>query len=150
MPTKQLGLSFGPATKNQRPAIESLLAEAGLLKDKPIDINEFSTATFNGEVIGCAARERQDDSYILHSVAVKKGWRRQGIGKLVITECLKDARKGRVQQILLTTMFWNVNFFRKYGFETTSRKRLPLKVQRHILFSAPKYKSTIPMWHHLD
>jgi hypothetical protein len=42
-------------------------------------------------------------------------------------------------------MFWNVNFFRRFGFRTISRQELDPTLREVDLFSHLKYRFTTPM-----
>jgi len=76
-------------------------------------------------MLGCAALEKAGGYAVVHSVSVEKSWRRHGIGTTLMRRCLKDAKSRGFQAIGLTTMFWNIRFFKRMGFRTVSREKLP-------------------------
>jgi N-acetylglutamate synthase-like GNAT family acetyltransferase len=58
---------------------------------------------------------------------------------------LQEARTNGAEIVVLMTMFWNVNFYRKLGFETTSRKLLPEALKGHPMIYDPSLRRSTPM-----
>ncbi len=139
------GLSISHAATTQRGLLRSFLIAAHIGSLGTVRIEELVVATLGNELVGCAGVEIAGDCAILHSVAVRKAWRGRGIGMQLVRRCLSQARKQRVTYFALTTMFWNVDFFRQCGFETISRKELPTELRSHRFFSLPRYRYTTPM-----
>jgi N-acetylglutamate synthase-like GNAT family acetyltransferase len=96
-------------------------------------------------MLGCAALEKAGGYAVVHSVSVEKSWRRHGIGTTLMRRCLKDAKSRGFQAIGLTTIFWNIRFFKRMGFRTVSREKLPASLQEHPDFSSRKFPYVTPM-----
>jgi N-acetylglutamate synthase-like GNAT family acetyltransferase len=138
-------VSISRAESSHRRQLRSLLIGAHIGNSGTVRINEMLVATSRGKILGCAGLEMVDCSAIVHSVSVRKEWRRRGVGLRLIRECMSAAGKQGAIVAALTTMFWNVGFFRKCGFETVSRKVLPSALQVHKAFCAATYRYTTPM-----
>ena len=138
-------VSISRADSSHRRQLRTLLIEAHIGHSGTVRINEILVATSRGKILGCAGLEMVGCSAIVHSVAVRKESRRRGVGMRLIRECMSAARKQGAILVALTTMFWNVGFFRKCGFETLSRRALPSALQVHKAFCAAKYRYTTPM-----
>jgi N-acetylglutamate synthase-like GNAT family acetyltransferase len=126
-------------------AVRALLSAAHIGGDNRLDATNLVVATNHDSVVGCAALQAFDRVAVLHSVAVEKRARRKGIGKRLVRACLASARRRNVRMVVLMTMFWNVNFFRRFGFRTVSRRALPDSLQRHPLIIDPVFRYCTPM-----
>jgi amino-acid N-acetyltransferase len=131
-------------TRNTR-SIRLLLSAAGIPIEGTLRRRECWVAIIDGRVIGCSRIEVVGDCGLLRSVAVEKGWRHKGVGSRLVNKSLLQIRSTGRTRIALVTMFWNVNFFRRFGFRTVSRKELDPTLQKVDLFSHPKYRFTTPM-----
>jgi N-acetylglutamate synthase-like GNAT family acetyltransferase len=134
------------AAHKQRKAIISLLRRSRIGRDSVESIRGMWVAMAGPRVVGTAGIELLRGIAVLHSVAIEKELRRRGVGLRLVTHSMREARAAGVSAIALTTMFWNVNFFRRAGFETISRGNLPAPLRQHSLFCSPKYKYTTPMF----
>ncbi|HWO33096.1 MAG TPA: GNAT family N-acetyltransferase [Candidatus Acidoferrum sp.] len=143
--TKLPKVLISKAAPKQADNLRTFLLRANIGADAVPAVREFWTATFQKRIVGCAAIQRVGLYGIIHSIAVEKACRRQGIGTKLLKHCLREARTDRLQLVALTTMFWNIAFFKRAGFETTSRKRLPLELQGHPDFFSPRFRYTTPM-----
>ncbi len=62
----------------------------------------------------------KDRNIKINIMGVKKGYRRKGIGKLLMLETLKRARKLKTKQVSLNVDIHNkgaINFYKNFGFE---------------------------------
>jgi N-acetylglutamate synthase-like GNAT family acetyltransferase len=134
------------AANEQRGEIVSLLRRSRIGRDSVESIRGMWVAMEGPRVVGTAGIELLREIAVLHSVAIEKELRRRGVGLRLVTRSMREARAAGVIAIALTTMFWNVNFFRRAGFETISRRNLPAPLRQHPLFCSPKYKYTTPMF----
>lgn len=84
---------------------------------------QFLVARHDGEIIGCGAlfpRSAQHAEIV--RMSVKKAWRGQHIGKMILTALMDAAReRGIMHLILETTETWTevVAFYQRNGFEIT-------------------------------
>lgn len=97
------------------------------------------------QITGCCAVDFVEKAAILHSLAVEKSNRRLGIGSALVGLCVDTARSKGAADIVALTMFWNVNFFRKNGFSTTSRSLLPASLNNNPLIYDPVLRRATPM-----
>jgi len=133
------------AAIQQRKAIASLLRRSRIGRDSVQSIRGMWVAMVGTRVVGTTGIELIRGVAVLHSVAIDKPLRRRGIGFRLVTHGITEAQARGATAVALVTMFWNVNFFRCFGFRTVSRKDLPSQLQQLDLFSSPKYRFTTPM-----
>jgi N-acetylglutamate synthase-like GNAT family acetyltransferase len=133
------------AAPDQAHELQTFLLRAKIGSTAGLVANGFWVATRQNRIVGCAALETVNPHGIIHSVAVEKDCRREGIGTKLLMKCLEQARRQRMQIVALTTMFWNIRFFKWVGFQTTSRKELPLPLKHHTDFCSFRFRHTTPM-----
>lgn len=126
-------------------SIHSLLTEANIGIDEDWDSYSYWVALLSDELIGCISLVHAGRVAILHSLAVKKAHRHRGIGTELLKRQREEARTNGAEVAVLMTMFWNVNFCRKLGFETTSRKLLPDVLKGHPMIYDPSVRRCTPM-----
>jgi N-acetylglutamate synthase-like GNAT family acetyltransferase len=126
-------------------SIRALLTEAKIGIGEDWNSYPYWTAFADGEVVGCASLVFVDSVCIFHSLAVRKLYRRMRIGSGLVERRIDESLERGATVALLMTMFWNVNFFRRFGFETTSRKLLPPAVAHEPLIFDPTFRKATPM-----
>jgi ribosomal-protein-alanine N-acetyltransferase len=80
----------------------------------------FLVAKLGKEVVGYAIGEKNKDSGLIVSVAVKKEWRKRGIGKRLIEKLLENFKKEGAKIVFLHVREENkeaINFYRALGFK---------------------------------
>ncbi len=117
-----------PAVDDDAPAIESLLAGAGL---PAIGVREgaatFSVARAGARVVGCAGYETYGRTALLRSLAVAPEARGRGIGTRLAREVLDRARRsGATEAVLLTGSVQAMAS--ALGFVPVARESLPAEV----------------------
>lgn len=113
--------SAGPADV---PAIEELLARAGLHGDDVAGhCGDFVVAA-SGVLLGCAGAEVYGDVALVRSVAVAPGFRNWGIGRRLVDELARrlQARGVRAAYLLTTGQ---AGFFTRAGFTVVDRAAVP-------------------------
>ncbi len=104
---------------------EQMLPRA--LNDIYESLRDFYICEENGVVIGvCALRILWDDLAEIRSLAVKTEWQRKGIGKRLVSACLKEAKALGIKRVFALT--YQIQFFKKLGFKEISKKKLPQKI----------------------
>jgi len=89
----------------------------------------------DGSMVGCAAIERYGKYGLLRSVALTPSERRQGLGRRLVQEILRQARReGFVEIVLFTTTA--APFFEGLGFHAIRRDEVPLPVQASVEFQS--------------
>ena len=126
-------------------SIKSLLTEVNIGIDENWNKYFYWIAEWNGEVVGCCSLVHVDTVAIFHSLAVKKAYRHKGIGSELMEFRLLEAQVTGDEFAVLMTMFWNVNFYRKLRFETTSRKFLPTVLRNHPMIFDAAFRRSTPM-----
>jgi ribosomal-protein-alanine N-acetyltransferase len=79
----------------------------------------FLVAKLDKEIVGYAIGEKDKDSGLIISVAVKKEWRRRGIGKRLIEKLLENFKKEGMKIVFLHVREENreaINFYQALGF----------------------------------
>jgi len=80
-----------------------------------------------GEVAGaCALHICWEDLAEIRSLCVIPGFRKRGIGRNLVSACLKEAREFRVERVFLLT--YQEEFFNKFGFRLIDKTELPQKI----------------------
>jgi ribosomal-protein-alanine N-acetyltransferase len=80
----------------------------------------FLVAKLSGEIVGYAIGEKNKDSGLIISVAVKKEWRRRGIGIKLIEKLLENFKKEGMKIVFLHVREENkeaINFYQALGFK---------------------------------
>ena len=77
----------------------------------------------------------------ISSVAVAKSFRRKGLGTKIVQANIAYASRRGYGSVWLETYFWNVPFYRRFGFEVVRRPEVPPNVlswrnQKHCCFMA--------------
>ena len=85
-----------------------------------------------GTIIGCGAFSiLWTDLGEICALAVAEGHQKRGIGRMLVAALIEEGRRMRVPHIMALT--YQVDFFRKQGFEVTSKDRFPRKIWRECL-----------------
>jgi GNAT superfamily N-acetyltransferase len=83
----------------------------------------FLVARHAGQILSTGALvPRQDGNAEVVRMSVAAGWRRQGIGRLILQELVSRARQARFQRVILeTTATWHevIAFYQRFGFHIT-------------------------------
>jgi len=143
-------ITISHPTPEQLPSLIRLLMEARIGVDKEWSAEVIIQANQNERLLGCCALDFVGRMAVLHGLAVDKTVRRMGIGKKLVKYCVALARKRQAESVVTFTMFWNVNFFRKCGFHTTSRKLLPPALKDNVLVFHPALRRATPMMRQIN
>ncbi|MBX7245073.1 MAG: N-acetyltransferase [Candidatus Sumerlaeaceae bacterium] len=91
------------------------------------NIRDFVVVEEDGELLGVGAiHVTWDDLAELKCVAVAAEAQGRGLGKMIVTRCLEDARELGLRRVFALT--YKPEFFEKYGFKVVDRSTLPHKV----------------------
>jgi amino-acid N-acetyltransferase len=91
------------------------------------NLQTFMVAEAEGEVVGCCALEVVwADLAELKSLAVTPARKGTGIGRLLVTATLEQARRLGVSKVFALTL--EPRFFQKMGFKVLEKDDLPMKV----------------------
>jgi len=138
------------ANPDRFPEIIRLLMSARIGAEKGWSADRVIEATTGKDLVGCCALDFVGNVVLLHSLVIDKPMRRRGIGWALVEEAVEIARARRVEYMVALTMFWNVNFFRKCSFVTTSRKLLPERLAGHPFIFDPVFRYATPMIRRID
>jgi N-acetylglutamate synthase-like GNAT family acetyltransferase len=138
-------LKIAHPTAERVPQIVRLLIDSRIGVDEDWSAQVLIEAAWDKRLAGCCALDFVERVAILHSLAIDKPMRRKGIGKALVERCVTLVASQQVCCIVALTMFWNVTFFRKCGFNTTSRKLLPACLANHPLVYHPVLQRATPM-----
>ncbi|MCL4267810.1 MAG: GNAT family N-acetyltransferase [Anaerolineae bacterium] len=102
-----------PATQADQKAIKALIREVGI-NPMGLDWRRFVVAVDEaGQLIGCGqVKPHRDGTRELASIAVRKGWRRQGVARAIIERLQEE--HGR--PLWLTCVDRLVPFYEPFGF----------------------------------
>ncbi len=136
---------FRKAKPSDAAAIQKLVnfyADRGLLLSLSLNklydnIRDFWVCEVGGEVVGCAALHiTWEDLAEIRSLAVAPEWRGRGIGRRLVELCLEEAKSFDIRRVFVLT--YQVEFFKKLGFEEIDKSLLPHKVWTDCL-NCPKF-----------
>jgi len=123
------------ATIPDAKAIQALLvgyARDGLMLSRSLaeiyeQIREFFVAELDGEIVGTSALHIcWEDLAEVRSLAVGERAKGQGVGRKLVETCLDEARVLGIRRAFALT--YQVDFFRKIGFEEIDKALLPQKI----------------------
>ncbi len=129
-------MEIRPAGPSDLPAIQSLLAAAGL---PPNGVAEqrggFVVAVEGDQVVACAGLEVYGPHGLLRSVAVRPDRRGRGVGRALVSHLAARARaSGLTDVYLLTTTA--ADYFSRLGFHPVDRDQVPEDVRTSAEFTA--------------
>nr|WP_144444012.1 N-acetyltransferase [Desulfurobacterium indicum] len=125
------------ATIKDAEAIQFLIneyAKKGLMLPRSLNsiyesIRDFFVYEEDGKILGvCALTVVWDNLAEVRSLAVHPERVRQGIGSALVESCLKDAEVLGINRIF--TLTYQIEFFKKLGFEQIDKNALPQKIWR--------------------
>jgi arsenate reductase len=131
------GVSLTRAAASDLPAIDALLAAAGLPTEVSRDgfPGAYVVARRADVVVGVAALDVHDRDALLRSVAVASAERGRGTGLALIADRVVSARAAGVSTVYLLTTTATA-LFRRFGFLDTPRASAPAALQRSAEFAA--------------
>lgn len=90
-------------------------------------LRDFVVCDVEGKVCGvCALHIMWEDLAEIRSLAVDKGFQKQGIGRNLVKQCLKEAKGLGIRRIFALT--YQPEFFKKLGFGDIDKSSLPQKI----------------------
>jgi N-acetylglutamate synthase-like GNAT family acetyltransferase len=110
-------------------ALTALLLENDMEYTESVD--DFLLALENNEIVGCARLEEYDSLLMIRPVVVAKGYRGQGIGRLLLESIMPSDRP-----TALAARGDAIEFYRAVGFLNTEWEMLPPN-QREECMSCP-------------
>ena len=127
------------ATLSDWPAVASVLAANRLPLDGAREhLPAYLVAARDGEVVGCAGAEIYDALVLVRSVAVAPGLQGQGIGKMLVSGLLQQARRRRVAALYLLTNT-APEYFARFGF-----RREPIEQAPDALKASAEFQGACP------
>jgi N-acetylglutamate synthase-like GNAT family acetyltransferase/SAM-dependent methyltransferase len=143
-----LEVAVAPAREGDIPAIESLLAEAGLPVDVRPHLSDFLVARHRGSVVGCVGMEVRGSDALFRSLAVDAAYRGSGLGRRLYDALAERAWGNGIQRAyLLTTTI--APLAESWGFERIDRAEVPPAIQETSQFRGACCASAVAMWREL-
>lgn len=91
------------------------------------NIRDFWVMEENKKIIGCAAMHISwEDLAEIKSLAVVKNKQGKGVGKELVSVCLKEAKELGAKKVFVLT--YRPEFFKKFGFKKVKHSNLPHKI----------------------
>jgi amino-acid N-acetyltransferase len=123
------GARLRPACREDLPAIERLLSDAGLpLSGVADSLETFTVAEGESEIIGVAGLELCGENALLRSVAVTPAWRSRGLGRMLVSHVIADAEARGLDGLFLLTTTAD-HYFPSFGFRRITRDDVPADVR---------------------
>jgi amino-acid N-acetyltransferase len=137
-----------PAMKGELPALEALLAEAGLPTDVAPDLADLLVVRHQGNIVGCAGMEIRGADALFRSLAVNPAYRGAGVGRRIYEALVERARaKGVEKAYLLTTTI--APLAASWGFQRIERETVPASIRETAQFQGACCASALAMWQNL-
>ncbi len=120
----------------------NIYAEKGLMLPRPRSmlyeyIRDFIVVENDGEVVGtCALHIMWIDLAEIRTLAVKEGYTKQGVGKMLVEYALQEARELKIPKVF--TLTYQPGFFEKIGFRVVEKEAMPQKVWKECI-NCPKF-----------
>jgi amino-acid N-acetyltransferase len=90
-------------------------------------LRDFIVCEDNRNICGvCALHIMWEDLAEIRSLAVDKKYHKKGIGKKLVTHCIKEAKALGIKKIFALTYY--PEFFKKLGFVDIDKSSLPQKI----------------------
>ena len=141
-------VAIGAAREDELPAIEALLAEAGLPADVAPHLGDVLVARREGKAVGCVGMEVRGADALFRSLAVSTAYRGAGLGRRLYEGLAGRARaKGVERAYLLTTTI--VPLAESWGFQHIDRDQVPATIRETTQFQGGCCTSAVAMWQDL-
>ncbi len=131
------GVTVGPPTAAELPAIAALVTASGLPAAVVAEHfpSAYVVARRGGNVAGVAALEIHADVALLRTVAMEPSERGQGTGLALVAERLATAWQNKIDRVFLLTTT-APEFFRRFGFAEVDRMLAPASLRASPEFAA--------------
>jgi amino-acid N-acetyltransferase len=97
------------------------------LNDIYENIRDFFVCTDNDTIIGLAALHIVwEDLAEIRSIAVSRKYQKQGIGKKLVKQCMKEAQRLGITRVFALT--YHPEYFKLLGFDNVDKNDLPHKI----------------------
>jgi len=107
------------------------------LNDIYENLRDFIVCTSKGKIIASSSLHiLWEDLAEIKSVAVSKEWQKKGVGRKLITGCMKEAKSLGVKRVFALT--YNPDFFIEQGFVEIDKNSFPQKIWGECL-KCPKF-----------
>ena len=111
--------------------------------------NRFWVAESEGKIIGTGGLLVGTTTAEVVRMSVAKDYRRRGVGKKILNQLYKDARRASVERLVLeTTASWLgvIQFYVNFGFELSHETDGPFGTESHFSMSlqAPDRDDSLP------
>jgi amino-acid N-acetyltransferase len=137
------------ATADDVPAVERLLADAGLPLDGAADALSLGVVGRDGaRVVAASAIERYGPSGLLRSVVVADDMRGTGLGRQIVAAAEQLAREAGIGDLYLLTET-AADWFPRLGYEVVDRAVASAAVGASIEFTTVCRDTGVPMVKHL-
>jgi N-acetylglutamate synthase-like GNAT family acetyltransferase len=137
--------SIRPATADDLPGIESLLAASSLpLAGVREALGSFLVAEHAGTIVGVVGVEQCCDYGLLRSTAVDSAWRSRGLGRQLVERVIASAESQGLRALYLLTTTAE-RYFPSFGFTPTTRETVPDVVRETVEFRSACPASAVVM-----
>ena len=148
--TGGMPIEIEQANRRDRPEISRLLKNARIGTDLNVPIEHYYMVRMDGQLIGVGAIDfPTPEVAILTRLAVRPDFRHRGIGAALVAHRLNVARQRGARLAALVTMYYRFNFYKRRGFRTCPREKLPTPLRDYWMFTEPRYMKCAVMWRKL-
>lgn len=122
-------VTIRPAAPSDLAAVEQLLRDNALpiVGVQPI-IEDFLVAEAGRDVVGVVGMEYCCNYGLLRSTAVSADWRSKGIARQLVEQIIARAESRGIHALYLLTTTAD-RYFPSFGFQTTTRDKVPAEIQ---------------------
>lgn len=130
------------ADERHRQDINRLMRKAKIgcfSKDEPIKNCWF--VRHRGRVVACTSLDFHGPyAAILRGIVVEDELRHRGIGSKLIAHRMRIAKERGAKIVALVTVYYWYRFYKKRGFRTCPRAKLPESIKNYRMFTDKHYK----------
>ena len=91
------------------------------------NMRDFIVCEYNANICGvCALHIMWEDLAEIRSLAVDREYRKMGIGRKLVRQCVKEAKRLGLQKVFALT--YRPEFFKRLGFVDIDKTSLPQKI----------------------
>jgi len=126
--------------------INCLIVETGIGSPMEKLDGRYWIAKVDGRIVGSMGAEMiNSNTTVLTTLAVKKPYRKHGIGMALFDHAVNHVRNRGATTIGFITMYYHFNRFKRRGFRTTPRRFLSEPLKSHWMFTARRYMKCAAM-----
>ncbi len=126
--------------------IIDIFVKQGLMLPRSLDnifsnIRDFTVTIIDNQIIGVGALSIFTENFAeIRSIGVLDKYRNNGVGNILVKSCIAEAKECNISNVF--TLTYIPDYFKKLGFKTIPKERLPHKIWRDCISCEHFYNCT--------